>query len=175
MGILKQYHNDFIALIKFSSCNLLFSAFLSTYFLVVVFCFGSGFYPGGVLHKYDSVAYPHVESRSKVVRFLKKGWNWFTGGTSETENEIALPSQDVIQSEALKFYLGTSKDTLCAFDFPSFFKADVFINKMMDIFNSLYAITHCMDDDAYDVIYFRHLYEVSFWISFQEIILLLIM
>lgn len=95
------------------------------------------------------MAYPHVESKSTVVNFLKKGWNFITGGTSATEGEVTLPSQDVMQSEALNFYLDAHKSTLSKFSFPSSFKADIATNEIMTIFNSLRFVTHCMDDCGY--------------------------
>ena len=125
------------------------------------FCFASDYHHGGVLYQYDSVAYPHVESGSKVVQFLKKGWSWFTGWTSATENEIALPSQDVIQSEALNFYLEAHKYVLCNFTFPSSFKANIATNETMNIFNALSIVTHCVEDYKCEIFRCSKLREVS--------------
>ena len=119
----------------------------------------------GVFHQYDSVAYPHVESGSKVVRLLKKGWkkgwNFITGGSSAAEDEITLPSQDVMQSEALRFYLDAHKNTLCKFIFPCSFNASVATDGIMGIFKSLRYVQHCVEDREYEHTCCLEVHEVS--------------
>ena len=102
----------------------------------------------GVIHQYDSVAYPHVKSNSKVVKAVKTGFqflkSFFVTSASTTENEVVLPDQDTMQAEALKIYLQRYKDELCELKFASQVRFPS--EEIMDIFGSLHFVWNCKDN-----------------------------
>lgn len=97
-----------------------------------------------VFHQYDSMAYPHVSSDSNiVVEFFKTLSSKLTGSK---KNEISLPTQNLMQSEALKMYLEEHRLILCEMKFTSSFNIQTFIKEILFIFNSVRLVRHCIGD-----------------------------
>lgn len=117
------------------------------------------FVAAGKINHYDSFAYPHIISESKVITLFKKSVNFLAAGTFTTEKEIALPDQDFMQSAALKEYLVDFEDVLCEFKTSSF-DAKLCIDKIMNIYFSLYEVYYCTTSGRFDVHTSRELSEV---------------
>ena len=59
----------------------------------------SFYYYIGEYHQYDNMAYPYVQTESKIVKIVKF-WNW-----NSSDKELIVPDHDSMQSHSLKIYL----------------------------------------------------------------------
>lgn len=98
---------------------------------------------GTDIHQYDSMAYPRIESKSRIGKFLKKGWDLLIGKTSDVEEEITLPDQESMQTEALRIYLEEYSKQLCTPTCTS--NAEVVTKGIITIFRSLYRVYSAKD------------------------------
>ena len=103
------------------------------------------FFTAGTAHQYDSFAYPHIVSESKVINLIKRGVNFLASGTFTTEQEITLPDQDSMQSTALKEYLKDFEDMLCLYKSSSL-DTKFCIDQIMNIFFALREVHHCINN-----------------------------
>ncbi len=97
------------------------------------FSFSCIYVANGVFDKYDSMAYPRIGTKTRIVKVI----DWISFNTGFNENEGLIPDHNSMQAGALRIYLSTYETVLCECKLSQLINVKDATEKICKIFHAL--------------------------------------